>query len=127
MDWGVFNDEALKLLEKSLSWQSRRQEVIAGNIANLETPEYTRKVLDFENVLQSYLQGRPGITLASTNPRHLPGGNPDLAGVTQDTGGPVDFDEEMVQMAKNQIGYQTSVQMLIKKLDQLRTAMEGSR
>ncbi|OGP73833.1 MAG: flagellar basal-body rod protein FlgB [Deltaproteobacteria bacterium RBG_13_58_19] len=127
MDWGVFNDDTIKLLERTLSWQSRRQEIIASNMANLETPQYTRKALDFQDVLQSYLQGRPGITLASTNPRHLPGGNQDLAGATKDTGGPVDLDEEMVQMAQNQIGYQTSVQMINKKLDQLRTAMDGGK
>jgi len=33
--WGVYTDGTLRLLEKTLNWRARNQEIIAGNIANL--------------------------------------------------------------------------------------------
>jgi len=126
MSGDLFPDNTLRLLEKTLSWHSRGQEIIAGNLANLETPNYTRKEVNFQEVLKGYVQGRTGITLATTNPRHLQTASLD-SGLVRETDTPVDLDQEMVNLSMNQLGYQTSVTMLKKKLDQLRTALEGGR
>ena len=126
MSGDLFPDSTLHLLEKTLSWHNRGEEIIAGNLANLETPNYTRKDVNFQEVLQGYLQGRTGITLAATNPRHLQTASLDT-GLVRETDAPVDLDQEMVNLSMNQLGYQTSVTMLKKKLDQLRTAIEGGR
>ena len=120
----LFPDGTLYLLEKSLSWRSQGQEIIAGNLANLETPRYARKDVNFKGVLQNYIQGRPGIKLVVSNPRHLQGSRIE-SGLVRDTKESVDLDQEMVKLSLNQLGYQTSVTMLIKKLNQLRTAVEG--
>ncbi|MFZ5451895.1 MAG: flagellar basal body rod protein FlgB [Thermodesulfobacteriota bacterium] len=125
MSWGLFTDGAMRLLENTLTWRTRHQEVIAGNIANLDTPGYNRKDMDFQQILSSYSQGRlQEVSLEMTKPGHLPGADPG-AGLIQETWEPVDLDQEMVRMAENQISYQTSVQMLIKKLDSLRTVING--
>jgi flagellar basal-body rod protein FlgB len=126
MSGDLFPDNTLHLLEKTLSWHNRGQEIIAGNLANLETPNYTRKDVNFQEVLQGYLQGRTGITLAATNPRHLQTASLDT-GLVRETDAPVDLDQEMVNLSINQLGYQTSVTMLKKKLDQLRTAIGGGQ
>jgi flagellar basal-body rod protein FlgB len=115
-------DGTLRLLEKSLSWRSQGQAIIAGNLANLETPNYTRKGVSFQGVLKAYVQGRPPIKLAATNPRHLLG-PPVESGLIQETNDPVDLDQEMVNLSVNQLGYQTSVTMLNKKLEQLKTTI----
>lgn len=125
MSWGPFTDGAMRLLEKSLAWQTTNQEIMAGNIANLDTPGYTRKDLDFQNVLERYTQGYLlEVNLTTTEPGHLPGADPGAA-VVQDTWEQVDLDREMVRMAENQITYNASVQMLIKKLEHLRTVIQG--
>ena len=115
-------DGTLRLLEKSLSWRSQGQAIISGNLANLETPNYTRKEVNFQGVLKDYVQGRPPIRLASTNPRHLLG-SPVERGLVEDKNEPVDLDQEMVNLSVNQLGYQTSVTMLNKKFDQLKTVI----
>jgi flagellar basal-body rod protein FlgB len=122
----LFPDGTLHLLEKSLAWRSQGQSVIAGNLANLETPDYTGKEVNFQGVLKDYLQGRTGIKLAVSNPQHLRG-SPVDSGLLLDTHEPVDLDQEMVNLSVNQLGYQTSVTMLTKKLDQIRTVIEGDR
>ena len=125
MSWAAFTDGAMRLLEKSLTWRTQNQEIIAGNIANLDTPSYTRKDMDFQHILQSYSQGNvQEVSLTRTEPGHLPGADPGV-GLVQETWEEVDLDQEMVRMATNQISYNASVQMLIKKLDYLRTVIEG--
>jgi flagellar basal-body rod protein FlgB len=115
-------DNTLRLLEKSLSWRSQGQAIISGNLANLETPNYKRQDVNFQGVLKDYVQGRPPIRLASTNPRHLLG-SPVERGLVEETDEPVDLDQEMVKLSVNQLGYQTSVTMLNKKFDQLKTVI----
>jgi flagellar basal-body rod protein FlgB len=125
MAWTAFTDGAMRLLEKTLTWHTQNQEVIAGNLANLDTPNYTRKDMDFQNILESYTQGNSmEVSLTRTDPGHLPGADPGV-GLVQETWDEVDLDQEMVRMATNQISYNASVQMLIKKLDYLRTVIQG--
>jgi flagellar basal-body rod protein FlgB len=126
MSGDFFPDNTIHLLEKTLSWHNRGQEIIAGNLANLETPNYTRKELNFREVLKEHLQGRTGITLVTTDAQHLQTSRLE-SGLSRETDAPVDLDQEMVDLSVNQLGYQTSVTMLKKKLDQLRTAIEGGK
>jgi flagellar basal-body rod protein FlgB len=119
----LFLDGTVRLLEKSLSWHSQGQAIIAGNLANLDTPNYTRKEVNFKGVLKDHLQGRPGITLAASHPQHLKG-SPLASGMARDTQDSPDLDQEMVNLSLNQLGYQTSVSMLVKKLEQLKTVLE---
>ena len=125
MSWGLFTDGAMALLEKTLTWRTRNQEIIAGNIANLDTPGYNRKDMDFQNILEGYSRGTlQEVSLNTTEPGHLPGSDPG-GGQVKETWEQVDLDKEMVRMAENQISYNVSVQMLIKKLDYLRTVIAG--
>jgi flagellar basal-body rod protein FlgB len=117
-------DGTARLLDKTLTWHSQGQAIIAGNLANLDTPNYTSKEVDFKGVLKNQLEGRPGIKLAATNPQHLPG-SPLASGLARDTHEAPDLDQEMVNLSVNQIGYQTSVTMLSKKLEQLKTVIVG--
>lgn len=117
-------DGTSKLLEQTLNWHSQGQAIIAGNLANLDTPNYTSKEVDFKGVLKDHLQGRPGIKMAVTDPKHLPGSQVE-GGLARDTRLAPDLDQEMVNMSLNQIGYQTSVTMLTKKLEQLKTVITG--
>ncbi|MBW1991371.1 MAG: flagellar basal body rod protein FlgB [Deltaproteobacteria bacterium] len=124
MPWEIFHEDLVSLLAQTLSWRSRRHEIIAGNVANLDTPGYTRKDLDFREVLSACLSGGPRICLVATHPTHLRP-TPPAAGLVQDSGQPVDLDREMVEMATNQLNYQAEVQMLNRKLENLRTVLRG--
>ena len=117
-------EPVIALLDKSLGLRSRRQEVIAGNLANLDTPDYSRKELDFEATLAGYLQTRGAGRLAQTDPRHL-GSAAALGQTVSDTDEDVDIDREMVRLTQNTLQYQATVQMLIRKLDSLKTALDG--
>ncbi len=115
-------DGTSRLLEKTLSWRSQGQAIISGNLANLDTPNFTGKEVNFKGVLKDHLQGRAGIRLAVSDPRHLKG-SPVEGGLVRDTQEPPDLDQEMANLSLNQLGYQTSVSMLTKKLEQLKTVI----
>ncbi|OPX20276.1 MAG: flagellar basal-body rod protein FlgB [Desulfobacca sp. 4484_104] len=124
-NWGNLSDPIINLLNKAMTFRTRRQEIIATNVANLDTPNYTRQDLDFKTALSSYLNGNGPIGLNRTNHRHIPGGGPGLSGQVQDTQEPVDIDQEMIKMTQNNLLFHANLQMLIKKLDTLRGAIEG--
>lgn len=128
MSWNVFHDDLIQVLERALTWQSRRHEIIAGNVANLDTPRYTRKDLNFQELLKAHLPNGPGVSLQGTNPAHLSGAlGISAPGLIEDTGRAVDIDKEMIEMAANQLAYQTAATMLGKKLESLRAVIEGDR
>lgn len=110
------------VIHKALEATWKRNEAIAQNISNVDTPEYKRKTVSFEEQLQeamdnTSLQGR------MTDRRHIPIVKTDLdkinIEVTQDNknlsmrldGNDVDIDAEMAALAKNTIQYNVLTQM----------------
>lgn len=125
MSWGAISDVTMRLLEKTLDWRVQNQETIAGNIANLDTPNYTRKEMDFDQILNNYNRGNlQTVSLTQTKPGHIGGGDKGL-GLVEETGESVDLDQEIVRMSENQLSYQASTQMLIKKLTMLQSVIDG--
>lgn len=59
--------QLFELTSKQAHWLTVRQSVVAGNIANVNTPGYaSREVAAFEAVLQD-----TGARMAATHPRHI--------------------------------------------------------
>lgn len=64
--------DLLGLAERRLTWLEKRQSVLAGNVANADTPGYVAKdVSPFQGVLQNQM----AVTLVQTEPGHLSGKN----------------------------------------------------
>jgi flagellar basal-body rod protein FlgB len=61
-------DKALGVFPTAAAVQARRLEVIAGNIANANTPQYRARDVDFKKVLADAGDQR---RLAVTHPRHI--------------------------------------------------------
>ena len=139
---GIFTT-TVDVLGKTIDLRAKNQNLLASNIANAETPNYTPKVLDFESELQGALksgrQGRQAQTV--TNARHIPlagRGASRLEAVTGTIverpaktpgkdGNAVELENEMSQLAENQIMYNASVQILSKQFSDLRTAIREGK
>ena len=124
---------SFQLLERSLYATNLRQNVIASNIANADVPNYKRSDIRFEELLQ---QSQTTLRGRRTHPRHLEIGPPDpvMPQVTVDqttamnnNGNNVDIDYEMALMAKNQLRYNTMIQLVNYELKHLRTAIDSRR
>ena len=114
----------MAVLEKSLDFTWQRQKLITENIANVDTPGYKAKHLDFENRLaqsmeavQSGLQGRETILNTRAEPYQ------DRRTSTRADGANVDMDAENVLLAKNQIQYEYLLRQMDGEFARFRLAL----
>ena len=68
-------DSELNFTQKALNLRTYRQELLASNIANADTPNYKARDIDFKSALNAALAGKNegSVTLARTHGGHLPG------------------------------------------------------
>ncbi len=117
------------IIEKSLDITKLRHGLIASNIANLDTPGYRAKEIDFDKALQGALEKR-SVHMTQTHPLHF--GNTrsgelnfEISDAQQSR---VDIDKEMSRLAENNLRYQTSIEALLRKFSMLKyTIAEGGR
>ena len=65
-------DEYMRFNETALSLRSQRQELLASNIANADTPNYKARDIDFAAALQGAMAGsKPGGAMNTTNSNHM--------------------------------------------------------
>jgi len=130
-------DPTMQVLQKSLDLRAKNQNFIAANIANAETPGYSAVKFQFEDALAQAIDGRRhSLPLATTNPSHMtasPSTIAEVDGVTvvshDHTGvgdkNSVSVDNEMIELSKNELMFETSAQLLQKKLGLLRYVIAG--
>ena len=118
-----------------LDLRQRRQEIIASNVANADTPGYKARRFEFENVLKESLPPRDALPMARTRSGHLPTGyvGP-VAGELQEVetsipkgdGNSVDMEQEMAQQAANQLLYNYAAQVLGGQIGTMRMLIDGN-
>ena len=119
-------DNNVDVLSRSLDLYLVRHNVIADNIANAETPFYKARKVDFEAELQRAIEHTEagvsdGRNLASLQPTVYE--DPE-AEIGQDLN-TVDMDREMSHMAKNDVKYSATTQVVSKKFALLKYAIQG--
>ncbi len=60
--FGIFSTTTIPALEQTLTFAQRRHELLAGNVANIDTPDYRAKdldVADFQNALAESIHAGP--------------------------------------------------------------------
>ena len=140
---GIFNN-TISLLGKSVDLRAKNQNLIASNIANVETPNYVPKTLAFEQELQGALKSRQSgqIPVSSPHARHIPIRGAHSGSAVQSVtgriletpaktpgkdGNAVEMENEMAKMSENQIMFNASVQLLTKKFEGLRSAIREGK
>ena len=129
-------DAALQFHAEALGLRALRQQVLASNIANADTPGYKARDIDFNKSLQDAVSGRTSAgELTRTVNTHLaspqaaaPGGGPLLyRQVVQPSldGNTVDMDVERAQFAENAVRYEANLMFLNSQLKSLLAAIQG--
>ena len=132
-------DDYLRFNETALSLRSTRQQVLASNIANADTPNFKARDIDFASALQGALARStpPAGGLATTAPAHvggaasqdlLPDGTPLLyRGVVQGAvdGNTVDMDVERNQFADNGVRYEAAITLVNSQIRGMLAAIQG--
>lgn len=122
-------DVTLAALSASQSAQSKRLELIAENIANVNTPGYKRRDITFSDELADALaqpatgRGERAARVGSLVAREVV---EEQLFYRADLGG-VDIDREMVELAKTQIKGTVLQQLVYKKIRQYRSVIRDGR
>jgi len=130
-DLGIF-----KATKAQMDWVAQRQEVLAENIANANTPKYLPRDIK-EPSFKEMLTGSttPSVTAVSTNPMHIVpemGPDPFKAVVQRKTfestpdGNAVILEEQMAKIGEGQNTFNTAAALFQKYQKMIRTAL-GTR
>ena len=120
----------INILDKAADASWTRENLIANNIANVDTPGYKRQDLDFQSVLKNELSNYKYMSLdKKVNAVELGRLNPeiytDMAGYSYRLdGNNVDYDIEQVELASEQIKYQALTTSITAEFEQLRTVLK---
>jgi len=125
----LISDVTLAAMSKVLDATAARHRAIAHNIANVDTPGYTRRDVSFHEQIARALNGadeRPLVAasrVSEVQPRSLV----DADSPSRADGNNVDIDREMASLAQNTLEYEAAAEILKVKLDMLRAAVSEGR
>lgn len=132
---GIFSEINIPGLNHALDVASKKNEVISKNIANVDTPGYKAKDIDFRKTMQEFFSGGDNISLKVTNQNHIPSSNNvfDLDSAVYEQNNPslrndgndVNLDYEMSQMSSNAVKYSMYSQITGTEFSRLKSAITG--
>lgn len=114
----------LDILRRTMDTALLRRSVISNNIANSDTPNFKRTMVNFESELKRALDSEKKVPIPNimTDKRHIPFYQPmdyravkprrvlDYLTTSKNNGNNVDIEEEMMASMENQLLYQTLAQ-----------------
>ena len=101
----LFDTNAFRISEQGLSVLWQKQQIIAENIANADTPDYNCKYLDFAGIFRDKLRSNDRVT------------------DDQADGNNVDNDVQQGELAKAQIQYDAIMNSMNGNFARVRSAM----
>jgi len=108
------------LLNAGIKAENLRQKMIANNIANLETPEYRRIDVKFEELLARSLGSSDSVDLSEIEPViYQPHKTP-----VKSNGNDVNLESEVGQIVKNNLRHTAYIRLLSKKYKQIELAID---
>ncbi len=125
-------DQLFGIHEQALKLRAKRAEVLAGNIANVDTPGYKARDFDFQSMLKREVNTAQRLT--TTNPGHIQTDRgivppsqmgyriPSQASLDGNT---VDSQLEHAAFASNALEYQASLRFVSGTVKTLMTAIKG--
>lgn len=124
----------IDLTARVMDFQIQRQNIVSGNLANINTPGYKARTLEFEKDLQAALGISQNGPVSRTHPKHLPAKfSPDAteASVVRDSNprvvqgtDNVDLDRETATMAKNTLMYNTLATVMQKNFSGMKQLIQ---
>jgi len=121
--------ETIDMLSAVLDLRSERHNIIASNIANIDTPNYRPKDIVFTDELKEVIEGKEGMRTTGDGRKH-PSGQPIADKIdfeVVETGEKVDLDSEMAKLAENNLMYNLAVELLARKFKGLETVLQEAK
>ena len=135
----ILNSPDLNYLPRGMTAATMRQEVISHNIANVNTPNYRRSVIEFEDILAKEIYGEDTgdkLQMVRTNDAHLPAEHlpihaeptmvQDNTTIMREDNNNVDIDIEMATLLKNQLYYNTLASQVRAYVNRVRNVITSN-
>ena len=129
----LIQSTTIPLLEQVVNFSQARHAVLAGNVANLDTPGYHARDLsvdDFQSRLKDAVQSqhqRPTIRspgeLASSSGMKKAEASKDPRTILRHDDGKVDMEEQVTEMVKNQIQHNLALAIMRSQFQLLQVAI----
>lgn len=124
-------DKAFGIHDNALLLFERRTQLLTSNIANADTPGFKARDIDFNSVLQNTQTEQ--LRMRTTNEKHLPVSTNELdhrikfriPDQSSADGNTVDVQKEKAAFAENTIRYQTTLNILSRRISGLGNAFKG--
>ena len=125
-------DSLLGPMPEALNLRARRNELLASNIANADTPNYKARDIDFRAVMRN--AGDEQLKLASTQSGHISATADNYGGIPLKyrvpaqpsmDGNTVDMQVEQAEFSKNSVMYQTTLEFLGRKFSGIKSTLRG--
>jgi len=120
-------DASDNLLEKMLNVSTTKHMVIANNIANVNTPGYRRMEVSFEDQLSQAMKDTPASKLTTLQPKIVVSKDKEGSGSIRNDGNNVNIDSEVSSLVRNTLSYNIYTQLLAKKMDMVKYAIDNSK
>lgn len=119
--------QSFKLLQEKMKYHSSRQEVIAENFANVDTPRYYRKDVKQPDFASMVGMQSSTIGLRTTDPNHIDPNSPNSPSNILSTDVRVKLDMEALQMTQNSGEFSKATSTYRKMLMLVREAIGGGQ
>ena len=106
------------LVEKALGVRTHYHKILAANIANVETPNYKEKDIDFVKTLENRMRGSNDIRIEEKN---------EYDGLNNTDGNTVNMENQIVRVTENNLYYNSLVRVISKKFAAMRYAISEGK
>jgi flagellar basal-body rod protein FlgB len=129
----IFDKAGIPLYERLLKVVSSSQKVTSANIANVSTPGYQKKQVNFKDEMNRYMAPEKTVVAKATDSRHISKGSPrNVVKIKEIKSGDnssgvnnVDIEKEMMNLAEGQLMYEYGAKKLARTFGFLRAAIRG--
>ena len=127
-------DRTFDFPSKVLAMRSYRQQLLASNIANADTPNYKARDIDFASALRKAQFAVGGVDMVRTAVGHLDGKSSAVGGVRpmyrtavqpSIDGNTVDTNIEQAQFSENALQYMSTLQFINGKIQSTMSVLKG--
>jgi flagellar basal-body rod protein FlgB len=133
---GIFESTTIPVLQEVVNFTQARHNVLAGNIANIETPGYKMRdlsVADFQSRLQEAVEERkhPGVQQSRSDSNYRtaePLGEvaKNSKTIMRHDENNVNIEQQAAEVMKNQLEHNMALSLLVNQFQQLQTAIRGT-
>jgi flagellar basal-body rod protein FlgB len=121
-----------QLLVNAMKTCRENHRMLANNIANVDTPHYNPRELDFQKTLRNAVEMRGRVSLRETRPEHISSGvgRPEferLAILSKNDYNKVDLDDQMVKLSENTSKYNLYGSLLAKRFEVSKNMLSAIR